>query len=150
MVETDLELLLPAGYVPGQSERINLYRQLDSLERDADLDAFEAQLIDRFGPLPEVARHLLLVPRLRKVARRLGIEKVVLKQGKMFLYFVGENNKAYYQSKAFGRLLTYLQLNPRRIAIRENASRRSFAVSSVSDVETAYSILQTIATLPSS
>ena len=148
-VETDLELLLPADYVPGQSERIALYRQLDSLERDSDLDAFEARLVDRFGPLPDVARHLLLVPRLRRVARKLGIERVLLKQGKMYLYFVGDENKAYYQSKAFGRLLTYLQMNPRRVAIRENASHRSFAVSAVSSVEQALDILRTIATLPS-
>lgn len=148
-VETDLELLLPADYVPGQSERISLYRQLDSLERDADLDAFEAQLVDRFGPLPEVASHLLLVPRLRRIARRLGIERVLLKDGRMYLYFVGQENKAYYQSKAFGRILTYLQMNPRRVSIRENTSRRSFIISQVPDVRTALDILRTIISLPS-
>ena len=148
-VETDLELLLPADYVPGSSERISLYRQLDSLEREDELRAFEAQLVDRFGPVPEVTRQLLLVPRLRKLARRLGIEKVVLKQGKMFLYFVGDDNKAYYQSKAFGRLLTYLQLNPRRVAIRDTSARRSFAVANVPTVAEAHQILTTITSLPS-
>ncbi len=147
-VETDLELLLPADYVPGQSERINLYRQLDSLERDADLDDFARQLQDRFGPIPEVTRQLMLVPRLRRLARRLGIEKVALKQGKMHLYFVGDQNKAYYQSKAFGRLLAYININPRRVTIRDNASKRSFTISAVPTVQDALTILQTISTLP--
>lgn len=149
IVETDLELLLPADYVPGQSERIALYRELDSLEREDALKAFEKNLIDRFGPIPEVTAQLLLIPRLRKNARRLGLEKLVLKQGKMLIYFVGQENKAYYQSKAFGRIVTYLQLNSRRVQVRENGERRSFAIANVKTVTEALDILNTITTLPS-
>lgn len=147
-VESDLELLLPADYVPQESERISLYRELDSIERQDDLEAFAARLIDRFGPIPTVARELLLVPRLRRDARRLGIEKVVLKNGKMYTYFVDASNIAYYQSAMFGRMLSYLNLNSRRVHIRENAGRRSFVIDSVPTVHDAVSALETALTLP--
>jgi transcription-repair coupling factor (superfamily II helicase) len=148
-VESDLELLLPAWYVPQEGERINLYRELDSIERDADIDAFAARLEDRFGKIPPVTAELLKVPRLRRLARRLGIEKVVLKGGLMYLYFVGAENKAYYQSPMFGRLLSYLQLNPRRVKIRENGEKRSFSIYRVPTVADAVTILDTILALPS-
>ena len=136
-VETDLELLLPALYVPQESERISLYRELDSIERELDLRAFRERLQDRFGKIPPETAELLRIPRLRRLARRLGIEKVALKQGAMFLYFVGDNNVAYYQSPMFGRLVRYLQNNASRVRIRQNGERRSFAVAHVPTVEEA-------------
>ncbi len=148
-IESDLELLLPASYVPQESERIALYQELDSIERDADLQAFEKRLEDRFGHIPDAARELLRVPTLRRLARKLGIEKVVMKQGSMFIFFVDDSNKAYYQSPMFGRLLSYLQLNPQRVQIRERNSRRSFAISKVPTVSTAVDILRTVLELPS-
>ena len=147
-VESDLELLLPATYVPQESERISLYRELDSIERRDQLDAFAARLIDRFGPIPDVAQQLLLVPRLRRDARRLGIEKVVLKNGKMYTYFVDASNVAYYQSAMFGRMINYLNINSRRTHIRENAGRRSFMFDNVPSVSDAVNILEIILTLP--
>lgn len=148
VIESDMEVLLPATYVPQEAERINLYRELDSIERDDDLAAFENRLVDRFGPIPEVTRQLLMVPRLRRLARRLGIEKVNLRGGLMYLYFVDDSNKAYYQSAMFGRLLHYLNLNPRRVKIREQNGRRSFVVSSVDSMTAAYDVLQTAIMLP--
>ena len=153
-VESDLELLLPADYVPQESERINLYRELDAIDRDSDIRAFAERLKDRFGPLPHVTEELIQVPRLRRLARHLGIEKLALKQGRMFTYFVNDANKAYYQSKAFGRMLSYLQLNPRRVQIREvtmpnGAVKRSFSIANVRSVTDAVAVLDTIRTLPS-
>jgi transcription-repair coupling factor (superfamily II helicase) len=147
-VESDLELLLPSWYVPQEGERINLYRELDSIERDADIDAFASRLEDRFGKIPDVTVELLKVPKLRRLARRLGIEKVVLKGGLMYLYFVGAENKAYYQSPMFGRLLSYLQLNPRRVKIRENGEKRSFSIYKVASVAEAVNVLETVLSLP--
>lgn len=144
VIESDLELLLPAWYVPQESERIALYQELDSIERELDLNAFRSRLEDRFGKVPPETVELLRIPRLRRLARRLGIEKVAIKQEVMYLYFVGDNNVAYYQSPMFGRLLNYLQHNPRRVKIRERNGRRSFAISDVSTVETAVDILQTV------
>lgn len=149
IIESDLELLLPPLYVPQESERIALYQELDNIEREIDLQAFKSRLTDRFGKIPHETAELLRVPRLRRIARRLGIEKVVLKQATMFTYFVDDSNKAYYQSPMFGKLVNYLQSNPARVRIREKAGRRSFAISDVPNVETAVHILDSILSMES-
>ena len=148
VIESDMELLLPAWYVPQESERIALYRELDSMEREIDIQEFRSRLLDRFGKIPPETAELMRVPRLRRLARQLGIEKVSLKQGLMYLYFVDDSNKAYYQSPMFGRLITYLQKNPSRVKIREKNGRRSFSIANVTTVETAVAILTEIHTLP--
>ncbi len=144
VIESDMELLLPADYVPTESERISLYQELDGIERESDLLEFRSRLTDRFGAIPEVTLELLRIPTLRRLARRLGIEKVALKQGKMFTYFVDDNNKAYYQSEMFGRMVSYLTSNPRRVQIRDKNGRKSFAFLNIPSVETAVAILQSI------
>lgn len=149
VIESDLELLLPASYVPQESERIALYQELDGIDRDADLQAYAERLRDRFGPIPAVTEELLRVPRIRRLARRLGIEKVALKQGVMYTYFVDDTNLAYYQSPMFGKLLSYLQLHPRRVKIREINRRRSFAIANVRSTADAMAILEEVLSLPS-
>ena len=146
-VESDLELLLPSFYVPTESERIALYQELDNIERETDLQQFKARLQDRFGKIPHVTSELLRIPRLRRLARQLGIEKVTLKNERMYIFFVDESNQAYYQSPMFGRLLNYLQKNPRRVKIRENNGRRSFVIDRVETVEEAVDILQEVHSL---
>lgn len=143
-IESDMELLLPADYVPQDQERIALYQELDGIERELDLKAFADRLRDRFGRIPQQAAELLRVPRLRRLARRLGIEKVSLKQGKMYLYFVDDSNQAYYQSPMFGRIIAYASQNPKECQFRQNAARRSIVFSNVDTVEQAVEILQTI------
>ncbi len=143
-IETDLELLLPSDYVAQASERITLYKELDRIEAESQLKEFEEHLRDRFGAIPDAARELLRVPRLRRMARRLGIEKLVLKQGSMFTYFVGENNKAYYQSPMFGRMLNFLATNTGRVQVRERVGRRSFAIAHVPTVSAAVEVLKSI------
>ncbi len=149
VIESDMELLLPADYVPQESERISLYQELDSIERELDLQAFKTRLQDRFGKVPQVTLELLRIPRLRRLARKLGIEKVALKQSYMYTYFVDDSNKAYYQSPMFGRMLHYLQQHPRQCAIREKNGKRSFSFSNVTSVEHAVDILQQILDLNS-
>ena len=147
VIESDMELLLPPEYVPQESERISLYKELDGIERELDLQQFKLHLEDRFGKIPKETAELLRIPRLRYLARRLGIEKVVLKQGSMYIYFVDDNNKAYYQSPMFGRLLNFLQANPRRCRIREKNGRRSFAIADVPTVEEAVALLNNVLSL---
>jgi transcription-repair coupling factor (superfamily II helicase) len=144
VIESDLELLFPDSYVPQESERINLYRELDAIERELDLQAFKMRMQDRFGKIPHEAAELMRIPRLRRLARQLGIEKVNLKQESMFIYFVDESNKAYYQSPMFGKLLAYLSHHTDRVRIREKNGKRSFAISNVTTVEEAVSILQEV------
>lgn len=147
VIESDMELLLPPEYVPQESERISLYKELDGIERELELQQFKLHLEDRFGKIPKETAELLRIPRLRYLARRLGIEKVVLKQGSMYIYFVDDNNKAYYQSPMFGRLLNFLQANPRRCRIREKNGRRSFAIADVPTVEEAVALLNNVLSL---
>ncbi|MDE7407360.1 MAG: transcription-repair coupling factor [Muribaculaceae bacterium] len=146
-IESDLELLLPASYVPQESERIALYQELDSIDRELDLQGFKSRLEDRFGKIPHETLELLRVPRLRRLARQLGIEKVALKQGIMYLYFVDDSNKAYYQSPMFGRILHYLQQNSRRCHLRERNGKRSMTIDHTDTVEEAVDILTTIHSL---
>jgi len=148
-VESDLELRLPPSYVPQESERISLYQALDNMELPELTETFRANLLYRFGGIPPTAEELIRILPLRMSARRLGIERLLLKGGKMYLYFVGDSNKAYYQSKAFGRILTYLQLNPKRCRIREANGKRSFIIEKVPRVADGLEILQGIEALPS-
>lgn len=148
-VESDMELLFPEEYVPQSAERIALYKELDSIERDLELAQFKQRLEDRFGKIPQSADELLRVPVVRRLARKLGIEKIMLKQGNFYLYFVDDSNQAYYQSPMFGRILNYLQANPRRCRLRERDGRRSIIIEGVTTVAEAEGILRSIIDLQS-
>ncbi|EJW99758.1 transcription-repair coupling factor [gut metagenome] len=143
-VESDLELLLPADYVTGSSERMLLYRELDGLTLDAEVDAFRLRLEDRFGPVPPETQELLRIVPLRRLAVRLGAEKIFLKGGRMTLFFVSNPDSPFYQSLAFGKVIGYMMKYTRRCDLREQNGRRSMVVGGVSSVETAVSVLQEI------
>ena len=149
VVDTDLELMFPASYVPQENERITLYRELDNMETDDQVEAFEERMVDRFGKIPDMAAELIRIVPLRRTARQLGIEKLVIRQTRMHLFMVGEENVAYYQSPAFGRLLNYLQQNPKRCNLSQKNGRRSIIISNVTSVSSALSILRTITHLDS-
>ena len=140
-IESDLELRLPPDYVPQESERISLYQQLDNMEKPEQTEAFRAHLRDRFGAIPTISEELIKVVPMRMAARRLGIERLALKGGKMRVYFVGDDNKAYYQSPAFGKVLSYLQRNPLRCELRDVKGKRSILISDISTVSEALDIL---------
>lgn len=118
-VESDLEMYFPDNYVPGSSERMLLYRELDNIERDEELEAYRQRLIDRFGPVPRQGEELMLVVPLRRVGRRLGCEKIILRQGRMQMQFVSNTQSAFYQSAAFGRVINYIGYHPRRCNLKE-------------------------------
>lgn len=118
-VESDLEMYFPDNYVPGSSERMLLYRELDNIERDEELEAYRQRLIDRFGPVPRQGEELMLVVPLRRVGRRLGCEKIILRQGRMQMQFVSNTQSAFYQSAAFGRVINYIGYQPRRCNLKE-------------------------------
>ena len=86
-LESDLEMYFPDQYVPNDSERILLYRELDNIKDDKELEAFHERMVDRFGKMPPVVRELLNVVPLRRLGKQLGCEKIMLKQGRMFLNF---------------------------------------------------------------
>ena len=146
-MESDLTLLFPPDYIPNDSERISIYRELDNLERETDIQAFIARLEDRFGKIPQEGMELIRIVRLRRMARGLGIEKVILKKGQMSLYLVSAEDSPYYQSPAFGKLIAYIQKHPRNCTLKENNGKRSIVIKDVTCVETACSILEEMETL---
>lgn len=147
-VESDLELLLPANYVTGSSERMLLYRELDGLTLDKDVEAFRSRLEDRFGPVPPETQELLRIVPLRRLAARLGAEKIFLKGGRMTLFFVSNPDSPFYQSQAFGKVIDYMMKYTRRCDLREQNGKRSMLIKNVTNVETAVSVLQEIVALP--
>ena len=147
-VESDLELLLPANYVTGSSERMLLYRELDGLMLDKDVEAFRSRLEDRFGPVPPETEELLRIVPLRRLAARLGAEKIFLKGGRMTLFFVSNPDSPFYQSQAFGKVIDYMMKYTRRCDLREQNGKRSMLIKDVTNVETAVSVLQEVVALP--
>lgn len=147
-VESDLELLLPADYVTGSSERMLLYRELDKLTLDTEVAAFRSRLEDRFGPVPVETEELLRIVPLRRLAARLGVERVFLKGGRMTLFFINNPESPYFQSVAFGKMIDYMMKYTRRCDLRDQNGKRSMVVKDVPNVETAVSILQEIVALP--
>jgi len=149
-LESDIEMYFPEQYVPSDSERMLLYRELDNLANshrlDADLEAYRKRLTDRFGAIPDVAEELIRVVPLRVYGKQLGVEKIMLKQQKMYLYFVSNTDSPYYQSEAFGRVLEYVSRNPRQCNFREANGKRSIVISSVNSVGDALTICRKIAT----
>ena len=121
-IDSDFELLFPDEYINNISERLNLYNELSLIKDEQALEAFEVKLIDRFGPLPKSAVSLLSSIRIKWIAGKLGIEKLVMKQGKMIAYFVSDQQSAYYQSAQFTRVLQFVQKNPTVGKMKEKAT----------------------------
>ena len=143
-LESDLELYFPDQYVPSDSERMLLYRELDGLQTDEQVAAYRTRLIDRFGPVPHCGEELMRVVPLRRIGQSLGCEKIVLKQQRMTLYFVTQNDSPFYQSEAFGLLLDFVAHNPRRCQFREVNGKRSMVIGDVPTIEEAVQILTSI------
>lgn len=143
-IESDLEMYFPDTYVPGSSERMLLYRELDNIERDEELDAYRKRLEDRFGPVPRQGEELMQVVALRRIGRRLGCEKIMLKQGTLQLQFVSNPDSAYYKSRAFGRCLDYIGRNARRCTLKEKYGKRFMVVSGVKSVSEGVFVLREI------
>lgn len=142
-VECDLRAYLPETYVPGASERMLLYRELDGFNTDEEIEDFRRRLIDRFGALPPEAEELLRVLPLRRLGRRCGAERLVLKGGKMTLYFVANAQSPFYQSGAFSRVLSFATspANLRRCELGEQKGKRFMRIKSVPSVADAVALL---------
>jgi transcription-repair coupling factor (superfamily II helicase) len=121
-IDTDLPLLLPETYVDSMAERLALYKELDSLQQDHEIPAFESRLRDRFGPLPGPATDLLLALKLRLKAQNLGIERISLKQGHLQAGFPGQERAAYYSSGLFSKILAKIG-NRRDVEMRQQKTR---------------------------
>ncbi len=143
-LDSDLEMYFPDQYVPSDSERMLLYRELDGLHTDEQLAAYRTRLIDRFGPVPHEAEELMLVVPLRRYGQQLGCEKIVLKQDRMTLYFVSNPDSPFYQSEAFDQILAFVANNPRRCNFREQNGKRAMAITGVPSVVEGVKVLSAI------
>ncbi len=143
-VESDLEMFFPDQYVPSSSERMLLYRELDNISNDADLERYKANLKDRFGDIPHEGLELLQVVPLRRIGKRLGFEKIMLKGGTMQMQFVSNPMSAYYKSEAFEKALSYIGSHTQRCNIKESRGKRYMTVAKVDTVGKAVEILREI------
>ena len=141
-IESDLEMYFPDNYVPGSSERMLLYRELDNINNDNDLETYRQQLVDRFGEVPHEALELMQVVPLRRLGKRLGCEKIMLRQGKMNMQFVANPDSAYYQSKTFSAVINYVGNHPRQCDFKQVGTRRLLTVSQIPTVEAAVNVLR--------
>ena len=144
VIETDVQAQLPDDYIGQAAEKLRLYRELDSLTREEDLQAFEQRLVDRFGPLPQPAVELLNVVRLRREAIALGMERVKVKNGLMIVQFVSDSSSAYYKSDLFMGVLRYVTSHPQKFVLRQNNNRLAMTVRSISNIESAWKCLQAL------
>ena len=143
-VETDLETYFPDTYVPGSSERMLLYRELDHLQSEEEVAEFRKRMIDRFGPVPREADELMCVVGLRRLGKSLGCEKIMLKQGTMQLQFVSNVNSPFYRSEMFSRVLAYATTHIQDCALKEKNNKRYLRIRDMKSVEQAKNLLSFI------
>jgi transcription-repair coupling factor (superfamily II helicase) len=140
-IDTDLELLFPDDYIANVSERIHLYRRLDGIESEEGIREFQNHLEDRFGPLPEKSVELLMIVRLRWVASKLGIEKLVMRNGILIAYFISDQTSAFYQSGTFERILSFVKSQPAQFRMKEGKNKLTMSIGNINSVYDAMNIL---------
>lgn len=141
-VETDLEILIPDFYVSNTAERIKLYRELDTIKSKPELERFEQELRDRFGPIPDQVQDLMSIVQLRWIAAELGIEKIIMKGSNLYAYFITNQLSAFYRTKTFERIIGYILQNPTLFNMKEGNEKLMLTVRGVDGVKKAFDILQ--------
>ena len=140
-VELGVDASLPADYVQQPAERLRLYRELDSIVEQKRLEEFEARLVDRFGRLPDAARQLLDVVRLRWVAAELGIERVKVKNGLMIVNFVGDDHSPFYKTDQFMNLLRKVTAQPERFVLKQRDTKLAMTIRQIATVADGVKVL---------
>lgn len=143
-IETDMEILLPDSYVSNTAERIKLYRELDSINKQEDLERFQSELRDRFGSLPAQVKDLLNIVQLRWIAVSLGFERIILKNNMLLGYFITNQLSPFYRSDTFLQVIQYIQHTPSRFKIKESKEKLSLTVNNIGNIDEAISLLQQI------
>ncbi len=122
-IDSDFQLQFPDDYINNITERLNLYTELNQVKNEEGLQKFEAQLIDRFGELPSQAEDLLNSVRIKWIANSIGLERVVMKKGKLIGYFIADQQSEFYQSAAFTKVLQFVQSHPQQCKMKEKQTR---------------------------
>lgn len=143
-IETDLQVLIPEKYVSSISERLSLYTKLDDIKDNQELETFQNTIKDRFGPIPPEVEDMIEIVRVRWVAESLGIEKIILKNNNLKLYFVSSENEKYYKSDIFGKILEYVKVNSRKCQLKEAKGKLILNVEKISSIHEMKVILSDI------
>ncbi len=145
-IDADFELLFPDDYINNITERLNLYTELNTISDEEGLKKFELDLIDRFGELPIEAEDLLNSVRIKWIANAIGLEKIVMKQGKMIGYFIADQQSAFYQSANFTKVLQFVQAHPKLCKIKEKQTRNGLRLllvfENINSLDKAYLAIQ--------
>jgi transcription-repair coupling factor (superfamily II helicase) len=143
-IDTDLEIMFPDEYISNISERIRLYRELNEIENEVSLKEFEKRLTDRFGPLPQTVSELLDIVRIKWIAIRLGIEKILLKNNLLIAYFISDQNSPFYRSQLFISIMNHVNRHQKRMNVKQKESKLSLTISDITSVKSAIQILSDI------
>ena len=143
-IETDLELLFPNWYIESQTERIALYRELDSIQDINTLNNFRKNLIDRFGKTPLEVENLFIMVQLRWIAQRYGVERLVIKKNNMTAHLISNKQSKFYQSQECEKILIYCTQNYRRCNLIDDEKGRMFRVGNINDINEAFEVFKAI------
>ena len=144
VLETDLEVRIPDDYVNNVAERLSLYQEMDNLKDEEALQKFSEMLIDRFGPLPKQVKELVLSFKLRWLAQDMGLERLVIKSGKMIGYFISNPQSQFYETELFTAVLNFIQRNGQNCKLSEQNDRLRIIFSDVKHLKDAFERLNTI------
>ena len=140
-IESDLPMSFSEEYVPTSSERMLLYRELDGLERDEDVEQFRKRMIDRFGPVPQEGEELIGVVTLRRLGRYFGCERITLKSGRMRMQFISNSESAFYDSEAFRHVIAFATTNAHLCKVDNSKNQFKLLISDVNSVSKANVLL---------
>jgi transcription-repair coupling factor (superfamily II helicase) len=143
-IDTDLEIMFPDEYISNISERIRLYKELNEIETEESLLQFEERLVDRFGPVPPSAGALLDIVRLKWIAVKVGIEKILLKNNLMIVNFISDPGSEFYRSTAFISMMNYVNRNQKRMSMKQRESKLSLTIGEITSVRSGIAVLQKI------
>ena len=141
-IETDQLALIPDSYIDITAEKIRIYKELDSLSSDKELDNMKSRLEDRFGPLPEELSRLFDIVRIRHLGEKLGFEKIIIKNGVMIAFFISNPLSQYYRSDRFSKVLEGITMNPNVFELKQNDNRLRIVSRNVDGIAKAYSLLK--------
>jgi len=144
LIDTDFEILFPEEYINNMSERIKLYRELDNIENENKLKEFENHLVDRFGQLPEPAKELLNIVRLRWIVQQMGFEKVLFKNNTLTAHFISDPHSLYFKSSIFKRILQFIQKQPALFRMKEHKNKLILSIKNTTSVSETIKILENI------
>ena len=141
-IETDQLALIPDNYIDMTAEKIRIYKELDSLTTDKDIDSMKVKLEDRFGPIPDELLRLFDIVRIRQLGLKIGLEKIIIKNGVMIAFFISNPLSQYYKSERFEKVLENITMNPMLFELKQNDNKLRIFVRNIDSISKAYNTLK--------